>query len=59
LGSLGGLCHQLVDNKNKDHISWDYDCKLEVEINILNEKLSLNLSRMLNRICWLSVNGKD
>jgi hypothetical protein len=28
LGSLGGLCHQLVDCKNNDHISWDYDCHL-------------------------------
>jgi hypothetical protein len=30
-----------------------------MEVNILNEKLGLNLTRFLNRVCWLSINGKD
>ena len=59
IGSLGGLCHQLVDNKTKDHISWDYDCRLQVEVNILNDNIELNLTRLLNRACWLAINGKD
>lgn len=30
LGSLGGLCHLLVDSRNNDHISWDFDCHLSL-----------------------------
>lgn len=59
LGSLGGLCHSLVDNSNKDHISWDYDCELKVAVEILKEPFSVNLVRVLDRVCWLSVNGKE
>lgn len=32
LGSIGGLCHSLVANKTNDYISWDYHCKLNLDI---------------------------
>ena len=59
LGALGGSCHLLVDNKNHDHIAWDFDCHLTVEVNILNDNYSLNLTRILSRACWLAINGGD
>lgn len=59
LGSLGGLSHSLVDSSNKDHISWDYDCHLKMEVEILKEAFWVNLVRVLDRVCWLCVNGKE
>ncbi len=49
----------LVDNKNSDHISWDFDCHLSVEVIILNEKYNISLTKILNRACWLAINGRD
>ena len=49
----------LVNNTSTDHISWDYDCRLDLQIVILNEKYELNLVRVLNRVCWLAINGGD
>ena len=59
LGSLGGMCHLLVDNKNHDHISWDFDCHLSVDVIILNNKFTINLARILNRACLLAASGGD
>jgi hypothetical protein len=59
LGSLGGLCHLLVDKQNNDHISWDFDCHLTVELSILNDKYNINITKLLNRTCWLAINGRD
>ena len=32
LGSIGGLCHSLVANKTNDYISWDYHCKVDLDV---------------------------
>ena len=49
----------LVDNKNHDHISWDFDCHLSINVKILNNVYKINLTRILNRVCWLAANGGD
>jgi hypothetical protein len=32
LGSIGGLSHLLVANRTNDYISWDYHCKLDLDV---------------------------
>jgi hypothetical protein len=58
LGSIGGLVHLLVNNTNKNYVSWDYQCKLDIEILMSDRKFTLNLTSVLDRACFLALNGE-
>lgn len=57
LGSIGGLAHLLVDNSSSNLASWDCQYPLEIDVLMGNMKCTLNLSKLLNRLCFLALNG--
>ena len=57
LGSIGGLVHLLVDTSSMNSVTWDYQDPLEIDVLMGTFKCTLNLSKLLNRICFLALNG--
>jgi hypothetical protein len=57
LGSIGGLSHLLIDSSGNNKITWDYEDPLEIDVLMGTFKCTLNLSRLLNRTCFLALNG--
>lgn len=57
LGSIGGLVHLLIDTSGSNKIAWDYQDPLEIDVLMGTFKCTLNLSRLLNRVCFLALNG--
>jgi hypothetical protein len=58
LGSIGGLVHLLVDNSKSNSITWDYQDPLEINVLMGTFKCTFNLSKLLNRTCFLALNGE-
>ena len=58
LGSIGGLVHLLIDTSGMNKIAWDYQDPLEIDVLMGTFKCTLNLSRLLNRVCFLALNGE-
>ena len=57
LGDVGGMVHLLVDNKTHNHATWALTCKVELDLLMANTKYSINLMGVLDRMCFLALNG--
>ena len=58
LGSIGGLAHLLVDNSSSNSVAWDCQYPLEIDVLMGNLKYILDVSKVINRICFLALNGE-
>lgn len=59
LGSIGGAAHSVVENSTKDYISWDYYCKLDISVVMGGDTISISLTKLLSRTCWLMLHGSE
>ncbi len=57
LGDVGGMLHLLVDRKTASHATWALTCKVELDLLMANTKYSINLMGVLDRMCFLALNG--